>query len=220
MEEKNFMARISAARMVASTFGVLAGVGGLTDGIGEALQGNVTPAGIMVGSWTHGPIATRMAGDPGMTIIPNLLATGIVNIVVSLVVVTWATALVQRKNGGTVLILLSIIMLLVGGGVGPPIIGVLAGIAGTRINVPLTWWRTHLPVNAQRFLAKSWPWFFGISAIDGVFLVVGSLILVYLFDVGDSNLFLNSFFLAALSVPFTILTGIAYDAQSKMEEDQ
>jgi hypothetical protein len=96
----------------------------------------------------------------------------------------WAP-LVRNKNGGRILLLLSVIMLLVGGGFGPPIIGILAGVAGTRIGAPLTWWRKRLSVNVRRFLAKLWPWIFGITVINGVFLVIGSLILVYFFDLNN-----------------------------------
>jgi hypothetical protein len=214
LKGKNASTNISAARITTAIFGVLAGLGGLTHGIGEILQGNVTPAGMFIVSWTQGPIATHMGGDPAMTIVPNLLITGVLAIVVSLATIVWAVAFVQRKHGGTVLILLSIVMLLVGGGVGPPIIGILAGIAGTSINAPLTWWRTHLSNNVRRFLARLWPWIFGASLVNGVFLFVGAIILVYSFGWGNADLYLNSFFFAVVSLLLTIITGIAYDLQS------
>ncbi|HEX2729422.1 MAG TPA: hypothetical protein VHM16_06670 [Rubrobacteraceae bacterium] len=207
------MIKISAARIVASTFGILAGLGGITHGVGETLQGNVTPDGIFINSWTQGPIATNMGGEPGMTVVPNLLLTGILTIIVSLAVIVWSTALVRRGHGGLVLILLSIAMLLVGGGFGPPIIGVLAGVAGLGIQAPHTWWREHLPVRVRRFLAGSWPWVFGVCVINGVFLVVGSVILVYLFGLNNPNLFVGSFFFAVVSLLVTVFSGIAYDIQ-------
>lgn len=77
-----------------------------------------------------------MAGEPAMTIVPSILVTGILAILFSLIFLVWATMFVQRKNGGLVLILLSIVMLLVGGGFGPPILGIIIGAAGTRINTP------------------------------------------------------------------------------------
>jgi hypothetical protein len=46
-----------------------------------------------------------------MTIVPNLLVAGVLTILVSLAVLVFAAAFVQRKNGGLVLILPSIIML-------------------------------------------------------------------------------------------------------------
>jgi len=211
---KNVLTKPSAARVVTSTFGVLAGLGGIWHGIGEVLQGNVAPDGIVIESWTQGPIATNMGGEPGMTIIPNLLITGVLCIVVSLAIIVWAAALVQRKRGGLVLILLSVAMLLVGGGFGPPLIGILAGVAGFGINAPLTWWQNHLPAKVRRVLAGLWPWVFGICAISGVLLVVGSLILVYFFEVNNPDFFVMNFFFTVLALLFTILTAIAYDIKN------
>lgn len=208
---------VSAARIEASIFGILAGLGGITHGIGEVLQGNVVPDGIWIYSWTQGPIATNMGGEPGITIVPNLLVTGILTFIVSLIVIIWAAAFVQGKNGGRILILLSVIMLLVGGGVGPPIIGILAGIAGTGIKASSTWWRKHFSVNFRRFLATLWPWIFGIATINGVFLVIGSLILVYFFDLNNPDLFLNSFFFSISSLLLMIFTGCAYDIQRQVK---
>ena len=209
MENKTIF---SAAKGTALIFGILAGLGGLTHGIGEVLQGNVKPGGIIIDSWTQGPIATHMGGEPGMTIVPNLLVTGLLTILVSLAVVVWA-ALVRNRNGGRILVLLSVIMLLVGGGFGPPIIGILAGVAGTGIGAPSTWWRKRLSVNVRRFLAPLWPWIFGIAAANGVFLVIGSVILVYFFDLNNPDLFTNSFFFSIPSLLLTIFTGRAYDVQ-------
>ena len=202
----------SAAKSTALIFGILAGLGGLTHGIGEVLQGNVKPSGVIINSWTQGPIATNMGGEPGMTIVPNLLVTGILTIFVSLAVVVWA-AFGRNKNSGRILLLLSVTMLLVGGGFGPPIIGILAGVAGTGIDRPLTWWRKRLSVNVRHFLATLWPWIFSIAVINGVFLVIGSLILVYFFDLNNPDLFVNSFFFSILSLLLTIFTGRAYDIQ-------
>ncbi|HSJ55814.1 MAG TPA: hypothetical protein VLC95_01440 [Anaerolineae bacterium] len=202
----------SAARATATLFGVLAGLGGLTHGIGEVLQGNVRPKGILIESWTQGPIATNMGGEPGMTIVPNLRVTGVLTILASLAVI--ATALLVRdKKGGRRMILFSILMLLVGGGFGPPILGILAGVAGTGVGAPSAWWRTRPRAGTRRFLGMLWPWVFGISAANGLFLVVGSVILVYFFGVNNADLFTNSFYLSIGSLVLTILTGRAHDAQ-------
>ena len=91
---------VSAARATALIFGVLAGLGGLTHGIGEVLQGSVRPDGLIINSWTQGPIATNMGGEPGMTIVPNLLVTGYLTILVSLAVMTCAI-LARDRRGGT-----------------------------------------------------------------------------------------------------------------------
>ena len=203
---------ISAAKLTALIFGILAGLGGLTHGVGEVLQGNVKPDGIWINSWTQGPIATNMGGEPGITIVPNVLVTGILTIFVSLAIIAWAI-FGRNKNYGRVLIFLSVALLLVGGGVGPPIIGILAGVAGTGVDRPLTWWRKHLSLNVRRLFATLWPWIFGIAVINGVLLVIGSLILVYFFDLNNPDLFLNSFFFSLFSLLLTIFIGRAYDVQ-------
>lgn len=213
MEGNNRLSTFSAARGTASIFGALAGLGGIVHGIGETLQGNVAPSGVTFNSWTVGPIATNMGGEPAMSLAPNLLATGLLTIIVSLAVVVWSLAFVQRKNGGLILLLLSIGMLLVGGGFAPPIIGILASLAGLGINSPYRWWHTHLRGNVRRVLAQLWPWVFGICVMDGVFLVVGSIILVYAFDLNEHGLFVGSFLVAVVFLLVSDLAGVAYDLQ-------
>jgi hypothetical protein len=62
---------------------------------------------------------------------------------------------VQRKHGGLVLMFLSVALLLFGGGFFPPLIGLVGGAAGTRINKPLP----PPPAGGRlRLAAKLWPW--------------------------------------------------------------
>jgi MFS family permease len=153
-----------------------------------------------------------MGGEPGMTVVPNLLVTGILTIVISLSVVACA-ALVRGRRKGRVLILLSVLMLLVGGGFGPPILGILAGVAGMEMGRPARWWRERLPAGVWRALGGSWPWVFCIAVVNGVFLVVGSVVLVYVFDVNNPDLFVMSFFFSVVSLALTVLVGRAYDLE-------
>jgi hypothetical protein len=55
MDNKRTPTNQSAARIMASTFGFLSGLGGITHGIGEMLQGNVPPSGIVVNSGLRDP---------------------------------------------------------------------------------------------------------------------------------------------------------------------
>lgn len=199
--------------MTASLFGALAGVGGMTHGVGEILQGNVAPEGIIINSWAEGPIASHMGGEPGMTIVPNLLATGILTLLFSLAALLTAVFFVRRRHSGRVLIVLSVGMLLVGGGFGPPLLGVLAGVAGTGIGAAPGGWQRRLPPPGRRLLARLWPLVFAIAAGAGTFLVIGSLILVYIFNVDNADLFLNAFYLTVLSLIFTVLAAPAYDSR-------
>jgi len=121
---------LSKTRAAASIIGIFAGLSGASHGLGEILQGNTAPSGIMIEAWSG---LTSLRGEPAMTIVPNFIVTGVLTIIFGLIVAAWAGAFVQRKNGGLVLILLSLVMLLVGGGLFPPVFGVAAGIIGTRI---------------------------------------------------------------------------------------
>ncbi len=155
-----------------------------------------------------------------MTIIPNFLVTGILAILFSLVFLVWAVLFVQRKNGGLVLILLSIVMLLVGGGIFPPILGIILGVIGTRINAPLAWWRAHLSVRLRHFLGKVWPWSFIACLIAWLLLFPGINILGYFFGVNNPNLTVILIFFALGSLLLTIFTGFAYDSQTQAGSHQ
>jgi hypothetical protein len=157
-----------------------------------------------------------MGGDPAISVVPNFLVTGILTVLVSIVLIIWAAAFVQRPRGGVVLISLSIVLLLVGGGVGSPVVGLLAGVAGLGINAPSTRWRSLQSSRIGSVLGSLWPWAFAVSAINGVFLFVGAIVLVYSFEGFDSDLFLGSFYFAVLSLLFTLLTGVAYDSQNRV----
>ena len=145
--------------MFVSTFGAIMALAGIEHGIGEVLQGSIAPSGVMFPSWPDSAFFRSLAGEPAMTIIPNLLITGVLAILFSLAMLMWAILFIQRKNGGLVMILLSIAMLLVGGGIFPPIFGILTGLVATRIHAPVSSCNASRSDDGfQRFLAKLWPW--------------------------------------------------------------
>ncbi len=47
-----------------------------------------------------------MGGDPALTVVPNLLATGILAMIVSLAVIVWAVWFLRGRKAGLVLLLL------------------------------------------------------------------------------------------------------------------
>jgi hypothetical protein len=202
----------SATKATVSTFGAIMGLAGVEHGIGEVLQGNIAPSGIMISSWPGSAFFRIQAGEPAMTIVPNLLVTGILAILVSLIFLAWATLFVQRKNGGLVLILLSIVMLLVGAGFGPPLMGIIIGAVATRINAP---WHARLSVGLRRFLGNSWPWSFIAGLIAWLLLMPGSNLLDYFFGVNDPNLVPVLFFFALGFLLLTIFTGFAHDSMQQ-----
>jgi len=62
----------SATQITVTTFGIIMGLAGLEHGLGEILQGNATPPGIMFPSWPNSAFFSTLAGEPAMSIIPNL----------------------------------------------------------------------------------------------------------------------------------------------------
>jgi hypothetical protein len=206
----------SATGLTVSTFGALAGLAGIEHGIGESLQGNVAPDGVMIESWPDSAAFDILSGEPAMTLVPNLLLTGILATLISLVFLVWATVFAHRKNGGLVLILLSVVMLLVGGGFGPPILGVIVGAAATRINAPPRWWRTHLSGGSRRFLAKLWPWFLVAGVVAWLALMPGTILLDLFFGVSALEFMVPVITFIVLSafglLLLTIFAGFARDA--------
>jgi len=118
-------------KVLASALGIFTGLGGASHGPGEILQGNVAPSNIVFQAW---PSLTALAGEPAMTIIPNLLVTGILTIIVGVLLAVWAAKFISRKHGGLVVILLTIVLLLVGGGLMPALFGIAAGVVAISLN--------------------------------------------------------------------------------------
>jgi len=203
----------SATKVVVLAFGIMLGIAGIEHGIGEIFQGNIAPSGIVIKSWGESKLFSILAGEPAMTIIPNLLITGVLAIIVSLSIMVWAVAFVQRKNGGLVLILLSILLLLVGGGFGPPLIGIIIGAAGARINAPLPWWRKHLSVNTRRLLSKLWLWSLIASLLSYFYMFPVSIILWHLFGLYNPNIILSVSLFAFGSLLLAVFSGFERDIE-------
>jgi hypothetical protein len=199
-----------ATRVLISTFGALVGLIGIEHGSGEVLQGNAAPSGIMILSWPGSAFFQVLGGEPALTIIPDLLITGILAILFSLAYLVWAILFIQRKHGGLILILLSIAMLLFGGGIFPPVFGIILGAAATRINAPLTSWPYHLPTGLHQILERMWPWLYGACVTSWLGMFPGMPILSYFFGVYDTTLI---FTLLICMFGFLLLASLAASAR-------
>jgi hypothetical protein len=69
---------------VASTFGVIVGLAGLEHGIGEISQGRTAPPGVLFKSWPDAETLQGMAGEPAMSLVPDLMLSGILTALLSL----------------------------------------------------------------------------------------------------------------------------------------
>ena len=67
----------SATRLLVSTFGGLVAIAGIEHGIGEVLQGSTPPSSVVILSWPGAAPFEALVGEPAMTLVPNLLATGL-----------------------------------------------------------------------------------------------------------------------------------------------
>lgn len=207
----------NATRVTVSTFGVLAAIAGIEHGAGEVGQGNVAPPGPVFESWAGSELFQILAGEPAMTLLPNLLLSGILTILVSLIFFVWAVFFVERKHGGPVLIGLSLLLLLVGGGFGPPLLGIILGITATRIHSPLRWWQAHLPAGLRHVLATVWPWLYAAAIIAWLFLFPGLILLDYFAGIGDESLVVSLTIFSAFSLLLlTIVASFARDLQQQV----
>ena len=215
----------SATRVVASSIGVLAGLMGMSHGFPEMLQGNRAPAGKVIDSIGPAQRFWEYGGEPAFTLIPNFFVTGILASLVSLFVVIWAAAFIDRKHGALVLGLLSIVMFLFGGGFGPPVCAILAIVAAAGIDRPLTWWRKHLPRKLRGFLASLWPWPLIAFLLLCLFALANGIFgyplmwFVSADDASSSTLVLGQITFLGLG-PVVILSAITYDVQKTIDSQR
>jgi hypothetical protein len=205
----------NATQLTASTFGAVAAVAALEHGIGEVLQGNIAPRGIMILSWPNSAFFQIVAGEPALTLIPNLRLSGIATIFVALVFLGWVTVFIQSKHGGRTTLFLSIVLLLIGGGFGPPILGIISGSIATRINAPLNWSTQPLLLSLRRLLAAAWPWVYVVALAAWLFLFPGINLLAYYWGLDDSSMVYATILFAFGALLLTLITALAHDSRTR-----
>jgi len=208
MTESSFFRTTSAYKLIAVSFGILGGIGSAVHGIGEIQQGNVRPDSVFISSWAEGPIALYYDGDPGITLIPNFLATGIACVIVSLFVILWSSKFLGTRRNGAILLASSIVLLLIGGGVGPPVLLFFAGLAALRI-------RTKVSYDEHRRISlKIWPYIFTITLANGIFLVIGHIVAAYYFAPVNGDIFSGSFLLSVFLLILAVITANRIDGDA------
>jgi hypothetical protein len=209
----------NATRITVATFGTIAALAGIEHGVGEVLQGNRPPDGIVIASWPDAAWFRIVAGEPAMTIIPNLLLSGVVTIIVSLILFVWAALFAQRPRGGLILLGLSLVLLVVGGGFGPPLLGIILGVAAMGSDAPLSWWRSHLPHRVRHALSTIWPWSFVTAIIAWLLVLPGSLLLDAFVGIRERTVYTLIFAAFALLL-LTIVAALAHNTEQESAPQQ
>lgn len=200
----------SARQIFVAVMGGLMGLAGLEHGIGEILQGNVKPDGIMILSWPDSAFFQSLGGEPAMTILPNVLVTGILAVFFSVLFAGWSVFFAQRKHGGLVLMLLAVPMLLFGSGIFPPILGALIGagvLASTKeYGMQVT--------GLRRLIGQGWRWIFAACCLAWLALFPGVAVLSYFFGVDRVDVTLAVMISAFVLLFLAYWSGIQHDRLS------
>ena len=75
----------SATHWLVFIFSIVVCLVGIEHAVGEILQGDVIADEIIIESWPDNELFSIMAGEPAMTVIPNMRVTGIVAVVMSVI---------------------------------------------------------------------------------------------------------------------------------------
>lgn len=199
-------------QLMARTFGALMGLAGLEHGIGEILQGNVPPGGLMILSWPGSDFFHVLGGEPALTIVPSLLYTGVLALIFSLAYLTWSVAFIDRPSSPLVLALLAAGMLLFGGGVFPPILGMLVALLAARIHRPAGGDLDRASRMRPGFVAWVWPWSFGACLAAWLVMCPGLCLLDHYLGIDTSDLLIAVIAVVLITTAATVVLGLARDA--------
>lgn len=175
----------SATRRVVAAFGLVVAFAGLEHGIGEILQGPVAPPDLVFQSWPDTAAFEILNGEPALTIIPNLLVTGVVATALSVVLAVWIVGDADRPRWAAGILVVSVLLLLFGGGLFPPLIGVLLAVAAARIGVA-----GRAPGATARRIAPAWRTACAVGIAGYLGLFPGMVFASALFGVEEEGLVL------------------------------
>jgi hypothetical protein len=131
----------AATRTIASTLGVLVGIGSIEHGLLECLQGFRPTPGLIVNALGSGYRWTvwKQGGEGAFTLIPNFLVTGVVATLLGLVMIIWSVRFMSSPHGPTVFLSLGIASFLTGGGVAQIVLFTNEGARDSHFEATSTW---------------------------------------------------------------------------------
>jgi hypothetical protein len=208
---------LTGTRLVVAAFGILCGLTGIITGYFETLQGNVVSNGLVISTIGPSYIMPDDFTNFAVTIIPNLLITGIFSIIVSSMTILWSVRHVHKKNGALILLGLSVTQMFVGGGWVIDL-ALMTCILATRIDKPLNWWRKHLPTKLRIWLARIFPTSIVVYALISVSMLVLTI------QGGNSEILIKRLepLAAAMFIPMALMIfgGLAHDVERRTHAQQ
>ncbi|WP_347355092.1 hypothetical protein [Intrasporangium sp.] len=163
----------TATLLTVRVLGLLAALNGLDHGVGAITQGPGSPPNRLFQSWANVDAFDPLGGEPALTLIPDLLVSGLLAVLTAITLGAWATVCPERRHSGLVIVGLSLLLLLVGGGFGPPLLGIVVGLLAMRIGS-----MTSRPVGpVTRLAARLCPWPLVVAALCFLGLVPGTMLL-------------------------------------------
>ena len=157
----------TATRTIASTLGVLVGIGSIDHGTLECLQGFRPTPGLLVYALGPGYRWTiwKQGGEGALTLIPNFLLSGIIATLLGLTMIVWSLRFIASRRGPLVFLLLAAASFVAGGGVAQVVLFILAWWVATRIHAPLGFWERLIPKGQRNVLGAIWPWTLAASTL-------------------------------------------------------
>ena len=76
--------------------------------LARSARDRLVPPAYLIQSWPDIEAFAILAGEPALTVLPNLLVSGVLTVIIAVALAIWSVAFVQRRGGGPVLILLSV----------------------------------------------------------------------------------------------------------------
>jgi hypothetical protein len=185
--------------------GLLAALNALDHGIGAITQGSGAPPDVVFESWGHVDAFEPLNGEPALTVIPDLLVSGLITVLAAVVLGALVVLRPAGRRTGPIVLGLALLLLLIGGGFGPPLLAIVVGLMAMRIGTQST-----RPVGSvARGVARLWPWPLAGAAFCFLGLVPGTPLL-FVVGVDSDGL------VAALTVGAFAATGLAvWSARAK-----
>jgi len=200
--------KMKGLRLVVAAFGILCGLTGIIAGIYEILQGNVPTNGFEISTIGNDYLMADDFTYHAITIIPNFLATGILAVIFSTLVIIWSLRFAERRYRTSILFGLSISQMLVGGAWVIDI-ALITCLLATRIHSPLDWWQRYFSENSRNRLEQMFP----ISVV--VFSIISGIMLALTFFGVNSQIMIDALSplatLMFLPILLMIIGGISVD---------